>query len=167
MRRQMTENDWGTLREAFRKTSDVVTLTALTEDAIALGGAALALVGVYLSQVTENPVYDAIASLLIGVMLMGFALALAWENKRLLMGESLAEEDESPLRALIREAQGVVHVDDLRTVYFGPERALLTADVSFEPGMATDEIGERITAIEERIMAENDDIKRVYIEPEA
>ena len=86
MSRQMTENDWGTLAEAFRKTSDVTTLTALTEDTIAMAGAGLALLGVYLSRATGNPLYDAVTSVLIGLMLMGFALALAWENKRLLLG---------------------------------------------------------------------------------
>ena len=166
MKRQMVENDWGTLREAFRKTSDVTTLTALTEDTIAMAGAGLALVGVYLSQATGNPLYDAVASALIGLMLMGFALALAWENKRLILGESLPKEDERPLRELIRDAQGVTHVDDLRTVYFGPERAMLAADVSFDPGMDTAEIDDRISAIEEEITSADPSIKRVYIEPE-
>jgi cation diffusion facilitator family transporter len=166
MRRQMTENDWTTLREAFRKTSDVTTLTALTEDFIAMAGAGIALVGVYLSRVTGNPLYDAFTSLLIGLMLMGFAVALAWENKRLILGESLPKEDEGPLRELIRNAPGVTHVDALQTVYFGPERALLTADVSFDPGMETGEIDDRIASIEEEIMSRDSSIKRVYIEPE-
>ena len=166
MKRQMTANDWGTLREAFRKTSDVTTLTALTEDTIAMAGAGLALVGVYLSRTTGNPLYDAVTSVLIGLMLMGFALALAWENKRLLLGESLPREDERPLRELIRNAPGVVNVDALQTVYFGPERALLTADVSFDPGMETEEIDDRISAIEEEITSTDPSIKRVYIEPE-
>jgi cation diffusion facilitator family transporter len=166
MSRQMTENDWGTLAEAFRKTSDVTTLTALTEDTIAMAGAGLALLGVYLSRATGNPLYDAVTSVLIGLMLMGFALALAWENKRLLLGESLPTEDEAPLRELIRNTPGVAHIDDLRTVYFGPERAVLTADVSFDPGMATEEIDDLITAIEEEVTSTSPSIKRVYIEPE-
>ena len=166
MRRQMAEHGWETLREAFRKTSDVTTLTALTEDTIAMGGAGLALLGIYLSRTTGNPLYDAVTSVLIGVMLMGFAVALAWENKRLILGESLPREDEAPLRELVRGSPGVVHVDDLRTVYFGPERAVLTADVSFDPGMETEAIDDRITAIEEAITSAEPTIKRVYIEPE-
>jgi len=67
----------------------VTTLTAFTEDAIALGGAAIALVGIVLSRVTGDHIYDAVAAALIGLLLMGFALALAWENKRLLLGESV------------------------------------------------------------------------------
>ncbi|MFC7228386.1 cation diffusion facilitator family transporter [Salinirubellus salinus] len=166
MSRQMETHGWTTLREAFRKTSDVTTLTALTEDTIAMAGAGIALFAVYLSRVTGNPLYDAVGSLLIGLMLMGFALALAWENKRLLMGESLPKEDERPLRELIRNSDGVVHVDQFSTVYFGPEKALLAADVSFDSAMDTESIDDRISAIEQAVMDRAPQVKRVYIEPE-
>jgi len=164
--RQMREHDWSGIVEGFRKTSDVVTLTALTEDTIALVGAALALVGVFLSQVTRNPVFDAVTSLLIGVMLMGFAIALAWENKRLIMGESLPADDEAELRGIVRETEGVEHVDDLRSVYFGPENVVVTADVSFGPGLSTDEIDRRITTIEDALRTFDASVSKVYIEPE-
>jgi len=164
--RQMREHDWSGIVEGFRKTSDVVTLTALTEDTIALVGAALALVGVFLSQVTRNPVFDAVTSLLIGVMLMGFAVALAWENKRLIMGESLPADDEAELRGIVRETEGVEHVDDLRSVYFGPENVVVTADVSFGPELSTDEIDRRITTIEDALRTFDASVSKVYIEPE-
>ncbi|WP_254536131.1 cation diffusion facilitator family transporter [Halomarina litorea] len=166
MTRQMRENDWETLREAFRKTSDVTTLTAFTEDSIAIGGAGLALVGVYLSRVTNDPIYDAVASFLIGLMLMGFALALAWENKRLILGESLPKEDERPLRELIAGWNGVRHIDDFRSVYFGPERLIVTADVTFEHDLGVEEIDDQITAIENAMMERQPMVKKVYIEPE-
>jgi cation diffusion facilitator family transporter len=163
--KQMEENDWDTLREAFVKTSDVTTLTAFTEDTIAMAGAGLALFGVFLSRQTGNPLFDAVASFLIGLMLMGFAVALAWENKRLLLGESMPTEDEKPLEEIIRSSGDVEQVDDFRTVYFGPEAAVLTADVSFVPGLETREIDDRITQIENDIMERQPDIKKVYIEP--
>jgi cation diffusion facilitator family transporter len=166
MKRQMEANGWMSLREAFRKTSDVTTLTALTEDTIAMAGAGIALFAVYLSRVTGDPLYDAVGSLLIGLMLMGFALALAWENKRLLLGESLPKEDEAPLRELIAGSDGVVHVDLLSTVYFGPEKALLAADVSFDPALETEEIDERISSIGQAVMERSPQIRRVFIEPE-
>ena len=164
--RQMQENDWESLWEAFQKTSDVTTLTAFTEDTIAMAGAGLALFGVFLSRQTGNPIFDAVASFLIGLMLMGFAIALAWENKRLLLGESLPEADEQPLREIIRSTAGVEHIDDFRTVYFGPEEAVLTADVSFTPNLDTVEMDTRITEMEDAIMERQPSITKVYIEPE-
>jgi divalent metal cation (Fe/Co/Zn/Cd) transporter len=82
------------------------------------------------------------------------------------MGESLPKEDEQPLRDLIRNSDGVVHVDQFSTVYFGPEKALLSADVSFDSAMDTETIDERITSIENAVMERAPQVKRVYIEPE-
>ncbi|MFC7231706.1 cation diffusion facilitator family transporter [Saliphagus sp. GCM10025308] len=163
---QMDEHGWETLREAFRKTSDVTTLTALTEDAIALAGAGIALFGIYLSRTFENPIYDAGAALVIGILLMGFAVALAWENKRLILGESLPEPDEDELRDIVAGWDGVVSLVDFRTVYFGPEELLVTADVAFDPTLDTETIDDRITDIEDALREHDGQIQRVYIEPE-
>lgn len=167
MTRQIDEHGWSGYREAFRKTSDVTTLTALTEDTIAMAGAGLALGGVFLSRVTGNPLYDAIAALLIGLMLMGFAVALAWENKRLLLGESLPANDEHRLRELVADWDGVDTIAGFRTVYFGPEEVIVTADVGFDPSLETVGIDDRITAIEDALMKTNPQVSKVYIEPEA
>ncbi|PSP94477.1 cation transporter [Halobacteriales archaeon QS_4_62_28] len=166
MQRQMAANDWGSYKEAFRKTSDVTTLTALTEDTIALLGIVIALVGITLEQVTDNAIFDQISALLIGIMLMIFAVALAWENKRLLLGESLTADAETDLRSIISDHPGVESIVDFRTVYFGPRAVLLTADVQFKDGLTTDEIDERITAIEDELQATDSDIRKIYIEPE-
>jgi cation diffusion facilitator family transporter len=165
MSRQMDEHGWESFREAFRKTSDVTTLTALTEDTIALGGLVLALAGIFLARQTGNEAYDAAAALLIGIMLMGFALALAWQNKRLILGESLPESDEQRLRAVITEWEGVERLVDFRTVYFGPEQVLVTADVEFDPALDGADLDERISAMEAALRDSYDGVGKVYIEP--
>ena len=167
MRADIEEHDWSGLREAFKKTSNVTTLTAFTEDTIAVLGLTLALVGIYLTEVTGNPMYDATAALLIGILLMVFAVALAWENKRLLLGESLPLSEENELRHMISDNPGVVRIEDLRTVYFGPEHVIVVADVEFEDGMDTDEIDYSISTMEEELQTANSSIKKVYIEPES
>jgi len=166
MQRQMDRNDWSSYREAFRKTSDVTTLTALTEDTIALVGIVIALVGLVLEQATGNAFFDRVSALLIGIMLMGFALALAWQNKRLLLGESLPRDEERALRSLVTDSEGVREIVDFRTVYFGPGEVVLSADVSFDPELDTAAVDDRITAIEDALKQHNGDISKVYIEPE-
>jgi divalent metal cation (Fe/Co/Zn/Cd) transporter len=99
-------------------------------------------------------------------MLMGFALALAWENKRLILGESLPAEDERELRRIIDDWEGVDRIVDFRTVYFGPERVVVSADVEFTPGLETGEMDERITAMEAALQDANGSIRKVYVEPE-
>jgi cation diffusion facilitator family transporter len=167
MQRQMKRNDWGSYREAFRKTSDVTTLTALTEDTIALAGIVIALVGLFLAQLTDNPFYDQLSAVLIGIMLMGFALALAWENKRLLLGESLPKDEGQRLRDVITANEHVESIVDFRTVYFGPNEVIVSADIAFRNGLETEAMDDVITAIEDELKATNGDIRKVYIEPEA
>ena len=167
IKRQMRVHDWSGYKEAFRKTSDVTTLTALTEDFIALSGAGIALFGVFLTRTTGNPVFDAASALIIGLMLMGFAVALAWENKRLLLGESVADDEETRLESLVRNHEGVTDVVDFRTVYFGPGDLLVAADVIFGDGQETDEIEGHINDIETALRGAGEHVNRVYIEPAA
>jgi len=167
MQRQMKRNDWDSYREAFRKTSDVTTLTALTEDTIALLGIVIALVGLVLAQLTDNQIYDQISAVLIGIMLMGFALALAWENKRLLLGESLPKDEGKRLRDIIAANEHVESIVDFRTVYFGPNEVIVSADIAFRDGLETGAMDDAITAIEDELKAANGDIRTVYIEPES
>ncbi|SEK91642.1 cation diffusion facilitator family transporter [Haloferax larsenii] len=166
LRRQINEYEWDGLVQAFRETSDVTTLTAFTEDAVALGGAVLALIGIGLTEYTGNEMYDAATALLIGIMLMGFAIALAWENKRLLIGESVPTREEQRLRKLVRDHPMVSHVDKFRASYVGPEKLLVTLDVSFDSSLGTEEIDDYITEIEETLKSEDDRVHFVYIEPE-
>jgi cation diffusion facilitator family transporter len=166
LRSSMDEYGWDTYREAFQKTSDVTTLTAFTEDTIALVGAALALAGVVLTRLLDAPIFDAVAALLIGLMLMGFALALAWENKRLILGESLPVGVEDELRRVLRDEPTVKHIDGFRSVYVGPEQVLVTADVSFDADLVAGELDDHITELETKLKETDKRIRTVYIEPE-
>lgn len=164
--RQMEEYDWSGYREAFKKTSDLPTLTAFTEDTIALLGLVVALVGISASRITHNPAFDALGALLIGILLMLFAGALAIENKRLLVGESLPADVEADLKSLIADHEGVRHLDDLRSMFIGAGRVLVTADVSFETGLDTETIDDHVESIEGQLKERENRIALVYIEPE-
>ena len=163
---QIDEYGWSGFREAFAKTSDVTTLTAFTEDAVALGGAAIALFGITATRLTGVEAFDAVSAVLIGALLMSFAVALAWENKRLLIGESLSADVESGLREEITAHQGVTGIDGFRTMFIGPGQALVTADVSFDSALATGDIDEDIDQIESKLRERDDRVRIVYIEPE-
>jgi len=166
LRRQMRTYGWSTYREAFKRTSDVSTLTAFVEDTIALLGLVVALAGITISRVTDNPVYDAVGAVVIGVLLMLFAVALALENKRLILGESLPEDIEADLRAVIEGHEGVRSVDDLRSMFVGAGRVLVTVDVSFDPELVAGDLEERVAAIEDDLRERESRVKLVYIEPE-
>jgi cation diffusion facilitator family transporter len=165
LKRQIDEHGWSGYKEAFRKTSDVTTLTAFTEDFIALSGAGIALFGIYLTNVTGNSIYDAASALIIGLMLMGFAILLAWENKRLLMGESMPAEDERELRDLVTGWDGVDDLADFRSVYFGPGDVMIAMDVAFAADVDADTRETTITDIEAAIREAEPFAQRIYVEP--
>ena len=165
LRSQMDQFGWGSIREAFGKTSDVTTLTAFTEDAIALAGAAIALIGVVLSRYTGNGIYDAVSAAIIGVLLMGFAIALAWENKRLLLGESLPSDVERELQSVVSSHPAVVHVDSFRSVFFGPQNAMVAVEISVDADLAAEEVDDAIHEIETKLEEADSRVSTIYIEP--
>jgi cation diffusion facilitator family transporter len=166
LKRQMNEYDWSGYREAFDKTSDLSTLTAFIEDTVALLGLFVALIGIVLSEVTHNPVFDSAGAVVIGVLLMLFALLLAIENKKLIVGESLADDVELELRDTIEGHDGVAEVTDLRTMFIGVGQVLVTADVSFDPDLVTGDIDDDVAAIEQKLKDVDGRVKYIYIEPE-
>ena len=166
LRRQIDAYDWSGYREAFRRTSDITTLTAFTEDAVALIGLTVALLGIAAARVTGNPVYDAAGAVVIGVLLMAFAVLLAAENKRLIVGESLSETVEEDLRDLVASHDGVVHVDGFRTMFVGAGEVLVTMDVSFDPDLDTAGVDDAIGEIKAALRGRDDRVQTVYVEPE-
>ncbi len=166
LKRQINEYDWSGYREAFSRSSDITTLTAFTEDTIALLGLVVALAGQTLSRVTGNPAFDSIGAIIIGVLLMVFAALLAWENKRLILGESLAADVESELEAAITDHDGVAGIADFRTMFIGTGRVLVTADVSFDGGLETADLDEDIQQLESKLKTIDDRVKLIYIEPQ-
>jgi cation diffusion facilitator family transporter len=166
LKRQMRKYDWSSYREAFDRTSDVTTLTAFVEDTVALLGLIVALGGIVTSRITGNPIFDAFGAVLIGILLMFFAVALAWENKRLILGESLPDEVETELREAVEAETGVDSVVTLRTMFVGAGKVLVTADVRFDADLSTAQFDETIDAIEELLQEKESRVSVTYIEPE-
>jgi cation diffusion facilitator family transporter len=152
--------------ETFKKTTDVTTLTAFTEDTVALIGIVLALAGIIATRVLENPLFDAATSLIIGLLLMFVAVALAWENKRLLLGESMTPDDEQMLVKVVEEFDEVESVISMKTTYFGPKKVLVAVRADFKDDLSAKEVEDTIDEIHKQLRDINDDVGTVYVEAE-
>jgi divalent metal cation (Fe/Co/Zn/Cd) transporter len=73
---------------------------------------------------------------------------------------------EAELRAIVADADGVEEIVDFRTVYFGPKRIVVTADVNFTDGMSGRDIDDAIDTIERALKDADDDIQSVFVEVE-
>lgn len=145
---------------------DPLLLTAIVEDVGATSGVVIAIIGVSLSYIYKNTMFDAISSMLIGVVMMVSGVYLAKESKDLLIGQGISPVDQKKIENLLKSDPSVNRILDIRTVYQGPDNALLAMDLNFRDGMDTEEIENAIDDIEKKIKEELPFISRIYIEAE-
>jgi cation diffusion facilitator family transporter len=140
-----------TLVREFQEGKDPSILTVMVEDSAALLGIAIAAVGIFLSEMTGNTIYDALSSLAIGAILMVFAAFLANENKGLLIGEGISKREYRRISDLVLQIPEVNRIVSLRTMHFAPEDVLVAMEVNLKDGLDTDKIEQIIDKIEQRV----------------
>lgn len=138
----------------------------LLEDAGALTGLAFALLGVGLTVITGNSVFDAIGTLMIGLLLVLIAIVLGVETKSLLVGEGATSADHDKIVDAINAGPEVEKLIHMKTLYLGPDELLVAAKVALTSDKTVREAADDIDAIEERIRAAVPVARVVYIEPD-
>ncbi|XGI84409.1 cation diffusion facilitator family transporter [Halorutilales archaeon Cl-col2-1] len=163
-RREMKEKGYDSALQAYTQTKDATLITALTEDTVAILGLIVALAGVYLTEVTRNVFYDAASSIVIGLLLMGFAAVLAWENRGLIVGEGITSSERDEILGELETHDDIVGVVDFRTMYMGVDDVLVTVEVEFRDSMDTSEIETAVDEIESLIRETVPEANRIYVE---
>lgn len=138
----------------------------LLEDIAALMGLVFAFLGVGLTVITGNTVWDAVGTLAIGVLLVIVAIILGIETKSLLVGEGARPADAIAIRDAINADPQVEALIHLKTLYLGPEELLVGAKVAFSPKKRLAELANSINALEVRIRAAVPVARVIYIEPD-
>ncbi|MBO0931447.1 cation diffusion facilitator family transporter [Fibrella aquatilis] len=144
---------------------DPATFTVLFEDAADVLGLLIALAGVVLGQVFNNPYFDGIASILIGLLLVGISVVLARESKSLLMGEGVDDDTKAQLIALTTADPAVVSVLNMHTIYMSPNEVVVMQRVAFDPALTADLVSYAIHRISNTLRTELPDIKQIFVEP--
>ncbi|SDN44451.1 cation diffusion facilitator family transporter [Allokutzneria albata] len=152
---------WEFIRRAKTPELPVV----LLEDAGALFGLVLALGGVGLTYVTGDPVWDAIGTICIGVLLGVIAIILIGETKSLLIGEGA---NPDVLKVIVDELQAgkVDRVLHVRTQYIGPDELLVAAKISLIGTRDIDDVAQAINDAEHRVRAKVPEARLIYLEPD-
>jgi divalent metal cation (Fe/Co/Zn/Cd) transporter len=161
-----TKGEMGYL-EAVRRSKDPTLFTVLFEDSAAMLGLIVAMIGIALGQILAMPVLDGVASALIGVILAATAALLAYEAKGLLIGEGVEPETSLGIQATIKEQEGILRVNELRTMHLGPQDVLLTVSVDFGSDMTADQVEQAISKMEKEIKGRYPEVKRVFIEAQS
>jgi cation diffusion facilitator family transporter len=153
---------WTWIRRAKEPELPVV----LLEDTGAEIGLFFALTGVLLAHYTDEPRWDALGSIAIGILLVVIAILLAVEMKGLLIGETASPDDENRIVTTLEGAPSVRRLIHLKTQHLGPDELLVGAKLEFEPDLSIDELAKAIDGAE-KVLREAVPIARVvYIEPD-
>jgi cation diffusion facilitator family transporter len=141
----------GSVWSYFRQTRDPTLATVVLEDTAAMTSIVVAGGGLALTQATGVSAWDAVASGVIGLVLIGVAVFLAFENYSLLIGESASPEVEARLRAVIEADPAVAKLVGLHTVHLGPESIVVVVESAFRDG-DNDAIADAVRRLEARIV---------------
>jgi divalent metal cation (Fe/Co/Zn/Cd) transporter len=138
----------------------------ILEDIAALVGLVLAFLGVGLTVITHNPIWDAIGTLAIGALLVAVAIILGLETSSLLVGEGATAADTGKIRDALKATKGVESVIHMKTLYLGPDELMLGAKIAVNGSSSAAEIAKVIDDAEDAVRAAVPTTRVIYLEPD-
>ncbi|WP_199853169.1 cation diffusion facilitator family transporter [Plantactinospora sp. BC1] len=148
-----------------RRTPNTTIKAVLLEDSAALVGLVLAGIGVGASELTGSPVWDGVASIAIGVLLLVVATTLAHNNIALLVGRAAQDAVRAEIEQELAAVPDLRGVDRLMTLQLGPEDILVAVKVNFADDASREEIEIAADEAERRLIARNPAIRYVFLDP--
>ncbi len=140
-------------------------VVVLGEDIAALLGLTFALISVVLSIITGNPVFDALGSIGIGVLLITISIFLAAKVKNLLIGQSADDETCTEIKNFLEARPEIDTILNLITLQLGPD-IMVAVKAKMKKVNSTEELVSRINACESDLRKKNPDIHWVFFEPD-
>ena len=162
----LVKGEWSYV-QAVQRGKDPTIFMVLFEDSAAVLGLVVAFLGIWLGQLTGIAYFDGIATVIIGLILGGTAVWLAYETKGLLIGESANQEVIKSIRVMATQLSGVTHVNEVLTMHMGPEFILVNISVDFQDGVTSEVVEKCVAQLDETIKAKHPLVKRVFVEAEA
>jgi cation diffusion facilitator family transporter len=151
----------------FRESRQPELMVVAGEDIAALAGLALAFVAVAATVLTGNPLWDALGTLGVGLVLMVIAIVVMIEVKSLIVGESAAPELRLEIEAFVAAQPEVEKVFNIITLAWG-ERVVVAikAQMAEAESISGAEMVRRINVVEERMQARFPAARWVFFEPD-
>lgn len=153
------------LRTYLRRSDDPTVKTVLYEDSAALIGLLLAFAGLGLTDLTGSLVWDGVASLGIGALLVAVAYFLGRTNMKLLVGMQADPRLVEAIRTRLESQPEVEVVVDLRTMLIGTDQVLVCARLDFVDGVESDELERACVRIDAELRDEFGDLDEIFLQP--
>jgi cation diffusion facilitator family transporter len=148
-----------------RHTRNAELVVVLGEDLAALVGLVLAFIFVSLAVLTGNMIFDAIGSMVIGVVLVCVSIFVALRIKGLIVGRSAEEDLQEALRAEIAADPDIHELYRAITLQMGPQ-VMLAIKVRMRDGLSLDTAIARLNALERRIKEKFPEVAWCFVEPD-
>lgn len=149
----------------FRDSRQSELIVIFGEDLAALLGLGFALVAVLLTMITGDPMYDALGSIGIGVLLVVVAIFVSKEVHDLLIGQSVEPETKAAIFEFLNGRPEIVRVFNLLTLQLGPD-VMVAIKAEMSRDLATKGIVEAINTVEEALKQKFPDVKWCFFEPD-
>jgi cation diffusion facilitator family transporter len=149
----------------FRASRESELIVVVGEDIAALAGLSLALVAVLATIVTGEPLFDALGTIAIGIVLLVVAIIVGIEVKSLLIGESADPETLSALRDFLSGRPEVAEVYNLITLQLGTD-LMVSAKVRMQEMNTAVHLIEDINEVECALKTNFPQIRWVFFEPD-
>jgi cation diffusion facilitator family transporter len=153
------------LREWLKHTRNSELVVVLGEDIGALLGLMLALGFLVMAEATGNPVYDAMGSICIGVVLLVISAFIGWRIRSLLVGRSADPEIQDAIDQIIAEQENIERVFNTITIQYGPD-TMLAAKIKMQDGLTIEAAVDNINALERELKERIPNLKWCFIEPD-
>lgn len=149
----------------FKQSREAELVVIFGEDFAALVGLVLALIAVVLSVITGNPLWDALGTLSIGVLLIVIAFFIAIEVKDLLIGQSIAPQEREKLNAFLNEQTDIESVLNVVTLQLGAD-AMVAVKAKMDPALSANDMIAAINRIEAEMKKQFPYVKWSFFEPD-
>lgn len=149
----------------FRETRQSELLVVAGEDIAALAGLSFAFIAVLASYATGNPIFDALGSIAVGLLLMIVAFLVMREVKSLIVGESADPEVRLEIRNHVEARPEVVSLISLITLQWG-DAIVVAVQAEMAPQPSAAALVDAINGVEESIQSRWPAVKWVFFEPD-
>jgi cation diffusion facilitator family transporter len=151
----------------FRESRQSELMVVAGEDIAALAGLMLAFLAVAAAVVTGNPLWDALGTLSVGIVLMIIAIAIMIEVKGLIVGESAVPEQRAEIEAFVAAQPEVAKVFNVITLAWGDRLVIaVKARMAGDDTITGAEMVRRINAVEARMQERFPAARWVFFEPD-
>lgn len=153
------------IMKLLKKSNDGPLIAIVVEDFAATLGLIIALIGTLISYFTNNPIYDAISSILIGILLMVSGLFLGYEMKHLITGEAISSDLHIEIKNALQKNKEIISVITIKTISIGAEKYLCIVELNYQDNLEDVDIVSLNKKLETELKSIDQRLEQIYLIP--